>query len=141
MKRLTLVLVACLTLLGGVVSAEPINLEIGTPPVIIIRHSMTQRQSRLERFYRIGVIGLGNDGMLQVRDSSGLKLAQRQIAEKLVDHENNDRESLITAIAEAHEGKQARRDEVRAVLLKRWQSEFKSGWWIQDAQGHWFQKP
>jgi hypothetical protein len=140
-KRLTLALVACLTLSAGVASAEPINLDIGTPPVVVVRHAMTQRQSRLERFYKIGVIGLGNDGMLQVRDSSGLTLAQRQIAEKLVDHENNDRESLITAIAEAHEGKQARRDEVRAALLARWQGEFKPGWWLQDAQGHWFQKP
>lgn len=141
MKRLTLALVTCLTLPAGVVSAEPINLEVGTPPVIIIRHAMTQRQSRLERFYKIGVIGLGNDGMIQVRDSSGLTLAQRQIAEKLVDQENQDRESLIIAIAEAHEGKQARRDEVRAELLQRWQSHFQSGWWLQDAQGHWFQKP
>lgn len=102
---------------------------------------MTQRQSRLERFYQVGVIGLGKDGMLQVRDSSRLTLTQRQIAEKLVDHENHDRESLIIAIAEAHEGKQARREEVHAALLKRWQSELKSGWWLQDAQGRWYQKP
>lgn len=141
MKRHAFALVACLTLPGGVVGAEPINLEVSTPPVVVIRHAMTQRQSRLERFYRAGVIGLGNDGMLLVRDSSGLNLAQRQIAEKLVDHENHDRESLITAIAEAHEGKQARREEVRAALLARWQGEFKTGWWLQDAQGHWYQKP
>lgn len=141
MKRFSLALLACLALPAGPVGAEPINLDVGTPPVIVIRHAMTQRQSRLERFYQIGVIGLGSDGMLQVRDSSGLKLVQRQIAEKLVSHENHDRESLIIAIAEAHEGKQARRDEVRAALLKRWQSEFKSGWWLQDAQGRWYQKP
>ncbi len=141
MKRLALALLACLVLPAGAARAEPINLDVGTPPVVVVRHAMTQRQSRLERFYKIGVIGLGNDGMLRVRDSSGLTLAQRQIAEKLVDHENHDRESLIIAIAEAHEGKQARREEVRAALLKRWQGEFKSGWWLQDAQGHWFQKP
>jgi hypothetical protein len=141
MKRLILSLVTCLTLFADTGRAEPINLDIGAPPVVIVKHSMTQRQSRLERFYKIGVIGLGNDGMLQVRDSSGLKLVQRQIAEKLVDHENNDRKSLIIAIAEVHEGKQARQAEVRAALLARWQSQFKSGWWIQDPQGHWFQKP
>lgn len=141
MKRLALTLLACLTLPMEAMSAEPINLDIATPPVIITRHALTQRQSRLERFYKAGIIGLRNDGMIQVRDSSHLKLVQRQIAEKLVDHENNDRKSLIFAIAESHEGKQARQDEVRAGLVKRWQEHFQSGWWIQDAQGNWIKKP
>ena len=48
---------------------EPINIDIGTPPVIIIRHAMTQRYSRLVRMYDAGIIGLGTDGMLQKRDT------------------------------------------------------------------------
>lgn len=141
MKRFALMLLACLALPMEAARAEAINLDIATPPVIIVRHAMAQRQSRLVRFHKVGVIGLGSDGMLRIHDSSQLTLTQRQIAEKLIDHENNDRKSLIFAIADAHEGKQARQDEVRDGLLKRWRSEFKSGWWIQDAQGNWTQKP
>lgn len=141
MKRLALTLFACLALPMEAARAEPINLDIATPPVIIVRHALTQRQSRLVRFYEAGVIGLGNDGMLRIHDNSRLSLVQRQISEKLIDHENNDRKSLIFAIADSHEGKQARQDDVRAGLLKRWQEQFKSGWWIQDAQGNWTRKP
>lgn len=140
MKRLALLL-ACLTLPLETTWAAEINLDIATPPVVITRHSMTQRQSRLMRFYEVGVIGLGNDGMLLIHDSSRLSLVQRQIAEKLIDNENNDRKSLIFAISDAHEGKQAVQPEVRAGLLKRWQSQFKSGWWIQDTKGNWIKKP
>ncbi len=82
----------------------PINLDIGTPPVVIVKHSLAQRSSRLVRFYDAGIIGLAYDGMVRIRDDSHLTLAQRQIAEKLIDNENPDRNSLIYAIAEAHGG-------------------------------------
>lgn len=141
MKRFALMLLACLALPVEAVRAEPINLDIATPPVIVIRHSMVQRQSRLVRLYEAGIIGLRSDGMLAVRDSSHLKLLQRQIAEKLVDHENNDRKGLAYAIAYNHEGKAARVDEIRAGLATQWQAQFKSGWWLQDAQGNWTKKP
>ncbi|MDP2808853.1 MAG: DUF1318 domain-containing protein [Rhodocyclaceae bacterium] len=143
MKRLALTLLACLTLPMEAARAEPLNLDIATPPVIVIRHSMVQRESRMIRFLEAGIIGLGNDGMLRTRDSGKqLTLVQRQIAEKLIDAENNDRKALAHAIAHDHEGKQARVDEIRAGLLKRWQERFiKSGWWIQDAQGNWVRKP
>jgi hypothetical protein len=121
--------------------AEPINIDIGTPPVIVIKHSMTQRYSRLVRMYDAGIIGLGNDGLLQKRETSKqLTLTQRQIAEKLIDHDNNDRQALVYALA-YNQGGEARLPEIRAALLKRWQEQFKSGWWMQDRAGNWFQKP
>jgi hypothetical protein len=141
MKRYTLALLSCLILPAGAVQAEPINVNVATPPVVITRHAMTQRYSRLERFYQAGVIGLGKDANLHVRDATRLTLVQRQAAEKLVDAENQDRKSLVIAVSEAHEGKQARQAEVRAALYKDSLDRFKSGWWIQDEQGNWMQKP
>lgn len=142
MKRSTLMLLACLALPVESARAEPLNLDIATPPVIVIRHSMVQRHSRLLRFYEAGIIGLSNDGMLRTRDNGKqLTLVQRQIAEKLIDAENNDRKALVYAIAHNHEGKLARVDEIRAGLLNRWREQFKSGWWIQDTEGNWIKKP
>lgn len=117
-----------------------INLEIGTPPVMVARHALTQRSSRLVRFYEAGIIGLGNDGMVKMRDESHLTLVQRQIAEKLIDQENPDRNSLIYALAEAHGGKLAQ-PAVRAAQVKRWKDQFHSGWWVEDANGSWSKKP
>ena len=119
---------------------EAINLDIGTPPVVIVKHSLAQRASRLVRFYDAGIIGLANDGMVKMRDGSRLTLAQRQIAEKLIDNENPDRNSLIYAIAEGHGG-QAYEPAVRAAQVRRWKEQFHSGWWIEDAQGRWSIKP
>jgi hypothetical protein len=103
--------------------AEPINLDIGTPPVVVVKHSLAQRASRLVRFYDAGIIGLGYDGMVKMRDGSRLNLAQRQIAEKLIDNENPDRNSLIFAIAEA-QGGQAWEPAARAAQVRRWQEQF-----------------
>lgn len=121
-------------------TSSEINLDIGTPPVMVAKHTLAQRSSRLIRFYEAGVIGLGNDGMIKIHDGSRLTLTQRQIAEKLIDQENPERNSLIYAIAEAHGGKEAQ-PAVRAAQIKRWKDQFHSGWWMEDAQGNWYKKP
>lgn len=120
---------------------DQINLDIGTPPVIVVKHALAQRYSRLVRFYDAGVMGIDINGMVQIRDYSKLNnLTLRQTAEKLVDQENPDRNSLVYAIAEAHGGKEAI-PVVRPLLVKRWREQVKSGWWLQDENGNWVQKP
>ena len=137
MKRLA-VIIACIAL--PVLAAEPINLDIGTPPVVIVKHSLAQRYSRLVRFYEAGVIGLGDDGLIYIRDGSRLTLVQRQIAEKLIDAENSERKTLIFAIADGN-GRRNDQPEVWTAMIQRWKSQFKSGWWVRDAQGNWNKKP
>lgn len=121
--------------------ADKINLDIGTPPVIVVKHALAQRYSRLVRFYDAGVIGVDINGMVQIRDYSKLNnVTLRQTAEKLVDQENPDRNSLIYAIAEAHGGKD-NVPVVRELMVKRYRDQVKSGWWLQDEKGSWYQKP
>lgn len=145
MKRFALLL-ACLAL--PVAAAEPakdaakppINLDIGAPPVIVVRHSLTQRQSRLVRFYEAGEIGLGKDGFIYLRDGTKLSLAKRQIAEKLIDVENLERKALIQALADSNHRRDAE-PEIWELMRERWHKQFKSGWWLRDAEGKWSQKP
>lgn len=141
MKLLVLLLAfISLPVLAAPPAPGEINLDFASPPVVIAKHALTQRSSRLVRFYEVGVIGLGDDGMVKIHDDSRLTLVQRQIAEKLIDQENPDRNSLIYALAEAHGGQKSQ-PIVRAAQVKRWKDQFKSGWWIQDAQGIWHRKP
>jgi len=125
-------------------AAEPIkdaiNLDIGTPPVIITRHSIAQRTSRLVRFYEAGEIGLGDDGLIYLRDASKMTLAKHQIAEKLIDTENEERKTLVFAIADGN-GRRDAQPEVWTLMRQRWQQQFKSGWWLRDDKGMWRQKP
>lgn len=140
MKRFLLLLALLSFTAAAAPPNEAINLDIGTPPVVIVKHSLAQRASRLVRFYDAGILGLGYNGMIKMRDDSHLTLTQRQIAEKLIDSENPDRNSLIYAIAEAHGG-QIHEPAARAAQIKRWKEQFHSGWWIEDAQGKWSIKP
>lgn len=118
----------------------PINLDIGTPTVVIVKHSLAQRTSRLVRFYEAGEIGLGQDGFIYLRDGSKMSLAKRQIAEKLIDTENQERKALIQALADSN-GRRNDEAEVWALMRARWQQQWKSGWWLRDAEGQWSKKP
>lgn len=141
MKRLVMLL-ACLALPAS--AAEPakptINLDIGTPPVAITKHSIAQRSSRLVRFYEAGEIGLGNDGLIYLRDGVQLSLAKRQIAEKLIDLENTERKTLVFAIADGN-GRRDAQPEVWELMRGRWHEQWKSGWWLRGADGKWSRKP
>lgn len=81
MKHILFLLILVSQLAMAAPASDQINLDIGTPPVMVARHALTQRSSRLVRFYEAGVIGLGYDGMVKMHDGSRLTLVQRQIAE------------------------------------------------------------
>jgi uncharacterized protein len=141
MKQLVLLLLACLAL--PVTAAEPakapINLDIGTPPVVVVKHSLAQRTSRLVRFYEAGEIGLGQDGFIYLHDGTKMSLAKRQIAEKLIDTENEERKALIQALADSN-GRRNDEAEVWVLMRQRWHQQWKSGWWLRDAEGKWTRK-
>ena len=149
MKRLALLL-ACLALpVAAADSAKdsakdaakpPINLDIGTPPVIVVKHALAQRTSRLVRFYEAGEIGLGKDGFIYLRDGVKMNLTKRQIAEKLIDIENEERKALIQALADSNHRRDAE-PEIWELMRARWHSQWKSGWWLRDAEGKWSRKP
>ena len=146
MKHLALLLLACLALpLSATEPARdaakpPINLDIGTPPVIVVKHSLAQRTSRLVRFYEAGEIGLGHDGFIYLRDGTKMSLAKRQIAEKLIDAENPERRALIQALADSNHRRDAE-PEIWELMRARWHQQWKSGWWLRDADGNWNRKP
>ena len=146
MKLIALVLLTGLALPALAVdpvkdaAKPPINLDIGAPTVIVVKHSLTQRTSRLVRFYEAGEIGLGQDGLIYLRDSSKMTLAKRQIAEKLIDVENQERKALVQALADAN-GRRNDEAEVWELQRARWQQQWKSGWWLRDAAGNWSKKP
>jgi hypothetical protein len=145
LKRYALLL-ACLAL--PVAAAAPakdaakpaINLDIGAPTVIVVKHSLAQRTSRLVRFYEAGEIGLGHDGLIYLRDNSRMSLAKRQIAEKLIDAENPERRALIQALADSNHQRDAE-PEIWGLMRERWHQQWKSGWWLRDAEGKWSRKP
>lgn len=141
MRRIAL-LIACLALpVSATEPAKPtINLDIGTPPVIVVKHSLAQRTSRLVRFYAAGEIGLGSDGLIYLRDGATISPDKRRIAEKLIDQENPERRALIQALADSN-GRRDAEPEIWDLMRSRWHQQWKSGWWLRDAEGKWSRKP
>lgn len=141
MKKIFLLAASLLLTHVFAADAQRISIDASDPLTIAIRHSMQQRSSRLVYFYNPGVVGLKNNGDVEIRDYSKVtKIAARQAAEKLVDAENADRRQLVAAIARHYKRPEAT-DEIRALFTRRWADEMKSGWWVQEAQGDWVQKP
>lgn len=121
-------------------AGEPINLDIGTPPVVVVKHSLAQRSSRLVRFYDAGIIGLGYDGMVKMRDDeAGQPAAKANCGEAHRQREPGPQ------FADLRPRRSARRQGLRTGgargWVKRWKEQFHSGWWIEDAQGKWSLKP
>lgn len=138
MNRLAAALLG-LTLAAGLAHAE-LNVDINTPPVVIQKHRMTERTQYLVRFYDAGSIGLASNGDIAMRDATGLTPQLRRSGELLIEAETTDRKALVHAIAHSN-GKPEAQSEVRAALIKRWREQWKSGWYMQDDQGHWAKKP
>lgn len=139
MKKQLAFACAALALAAGTARAE-LKIDISTPPVIVVKHAMEQRTSRLVRFYEPGILGLAKNGDIAVRDGSRMTLVQRQTAEKLIDAENSDRKALVYAIATGNHQPDAM-DAVRTGLIKQWREHWKSGWYLQDDAGNWIKKP
>lgn len=140
--RKFLLLLTCLTLpvAAAEQAREAINLDIGTPPIAITKHSLTQRYSRLVRFYESGEIGLGQDGLIYLHDGVKISPDKRRIAEKLIDIENAERKVLVFTIADGN-GRRDAQPEVWELMRARWHTQWHSGWWLRDSDGKWSRKP
>ena len=108
--------------------------------MVITKHALAQRASRLVRFYEAGEIGLGSDGLIYLREGAKFKLVKQQIAEKLIDAENAERKTLVFAIADGNRQREAQ-PKVWEMMRERWHQQWKSGWWLRDADGKWAKKP
>lgn len=104
-----------------------------------LRAQMQNRYAELKPELDAGVIGLGNDGFVALRKPDQVALADRARLRAMVANENADRSALYRQIA-ASNGEPGWQTPLRAVFAQRWIVRAASGWWIQDASDHWYQK-
>jgi uncharacterized protein YdbL (DUF1318 family) len=113
------------------------NLDISSPDIQRIKASMKRRFPSLVSAYNQGWIGIKRDGFLTLKGNVPLK--ERNRINKLVAAENNDRQRLYQAIANAN-GHPEWADEIQQTFAKRWISHAHRGWWIQQPNGQWVRK-
>ena len=67
-----------------------------------LKSSIEQRADSLKPYLDRGSVGITNDGLLVLRSSEGLNLKEKADIARLIDAENNDRNSLYSEIAKAN---------------------------------------
>ena len=120
-------------------AAEP-NLDISSPEIRALTASMNARFGQLQKYFDSGVIGMTQNGLIEVRDANAAPLPERAIVTRLVAEDNRDRETLYTEIARANDHPEWAAD-IRKTFARRWvERGARAGWYYQNAGGAWTQK-
>lgn len=115
------------------------DIEVNSPGVVTLKKSMADRHGQLSGFYGSGALGITNDGLIAIRDNTGIPLSQRSAVTALVAAENQDRLALYREIARANNHPEWE-SEVRSTFAQRWLDKAQAGWWVQGPRGDWQQK-
>lgn len=131
------------SLLGLLISdaqAQSADINIRTPAIQAIQVRMSQRfQSQLGAAFDSGALGLGNDGLIVMRDPAKVALRERAVLTQAVADDNRDRNAVYREIAVAN-GHPEWEDQIRETFSRQWVASARAGWWYQDAAGGWKQK-
>lgn len=131
-----LVMVATLFAANWVNAAA--DLDVNTPAILAVKNSMQARHTQLAAHYATGAVGLTDDGLIAVRDTTAVPLKDRQGINALVAAENADRGMLYKEIA-AGNGHPEWRGEIQNTFAMRWIDKAQAGWYYQK-NGAWLKK-
>lgn len=119
---------------------ERVDISIRTPAIQAIQRRMAERfQGQLAPLFDSGALGLGNDGLLVLRDASQVPLSQRVPVNQWVADDNRDRNAVYREIAVAN-GHPEWEAQIRATFAREWVQQARNGWWYQTSDGGWKQK-
>ncbi|MBI2930437.1 MAG: DUF1318 domain-containing protein [Planctomycetes bacterium] len=119
---------------------DAVNITVETPAIKEINERRKKRLSEVEAHLGAGRVGEGNDARLQEREVGNLAGKEKAAFRKLVNAENEDRESLLREILKANKLADDQMDNVRRVYARARMKVAQVGWWIQTAKGTWVKK-
>ena len=120
--------------------AQEADINVSNPAIRAVKASIKTRSDAIKPFMDRGNIGIGQDGLLVMRNTDGLSLKERAEVKQLIDAENRDRETLYAEIAKANNIAAESIPKIKAIFAKSWIEQARPGWWIQDSQGNWKRK-
>jgi len=128
------------SLSASVAFAAEMDLQISTPAIKAVRESLKQRYPQLSPYFDSGVLGTTKDGLIGVREASGLNMKDRATLNGLVDQQNRDLHTLYEEIAKANHLGPDSVPRLQKIFADRWRANAKPGRWIQNDAGAWVQK-
>jgi len=140
-SRLGDALIFALSLIGPEEAmAQEADINVTTPAIRSLKESIQNRAESLKPYMDSGNTGLSSDGLLVVRNTDGLNLKDKAAVKRLVEAENNDRNSLYEEIARANNFPPERVADIRKIFAGSWARNAREGWWVQDDGGSWKKK-
>jgi uncharacterized protein len=124
----------------GEAHAQEADINVSNPAIRALKDSIRKRSGMLRPYMDRGNVGIGQNGLLVMRNTDGLDLKARAEVKQLVDAENRDREALYVEIAKANGIAMSEVPKIRSIFARSWIDQAQSGWWIQDSQGNWRRK-
>jgi len=116
------------------------DINVSTAAIRTIKEAMRKRAAELKPYLASGNLGVGNDGMLVVRNMDGVALRDQATIRRLVEAENGDRRSLYSEIATANDFGSDRVPEIASIFAETWIDKAEPGWWVQASDGRWRQR-
>ncbi len=132
-------LLAWVAALASPASAEAAgpDINVSTAKIRVLKNAMRERAPHLKKHLASGAIGLGSDGMLEIRDLSDMTLKEQVWLRRELEAENRDRMQLYREIAAANDLGAERVADIQAIFAATWIAKAEKGWWVEDADGTW----
>ena len=120
--------------------AQEADINVSNPAIRALKDSIKQRSDAIKPYMDRGNVGIGQDGLLAIRNTDGLSLKERADVKQLIDAENRDREALYAEIAKANNIPNDNIPKIKSIFARSWIEQARPGWLIQDSQGNWRKK-
>lgn len=120
--------------------AQEADINVTTPAIRSLKESIQNRAESIKPYMDSGNIGISSEGLLVLRNTEGLNLKEKAAVKRLVDAENNDRNTLYEEIARANNFTPDRVADIKKIFAGSWTRNARYGWWVQDDRGSWKQK-
>jgi len=97
----------------------------------------------IDEFKKKGYIGEDNQGLIQIRPSTGLESDSEMmnLVQVIVQEENRDRQIIMERVIELNQSlKKSSRQEIFGIFARMNQENSPKSTWIQDTDGNWIKK-
>jgi uncharacterized protein YdbL (DUF1318 family) len=118
-------------------AAQKIDINVRTPAIRQLIAGRKRRFPSLAPLFKQGALGENNRGLVEIRTLEGLSLRDKSRAKALSQQENQDRQRLYRALAEANNIPTNKVTEIATIFAGVNRREAQAGWWIQQPNGSW----
>jgi uncharacterized protein YdbL (DUF1318 family) len=113
---------------------------VSNPAIRALKDQSASNLAALMPYFNAGNVGLTNDGLVDVRDESGLNLQAKGTLRKLVKDDNDVRMKLYGEVAKAMNIEASQIAKIQKIFAESRIGAAPAGWWIQKDDGTWVKK-